>query len=467
MTSDTDAADEPVFRSRPIQLVVFVIGTAVCWLIVLGASNQLPVDLAVVLLILLMVVVAIALFTAPALAVLSALIAVILVNWYLIPPYRTFEISNADNVAALTVFVLVAAGSSVLVGASTRARSRMRASESRARIIRTVVSNDESPSEALRRVRDSLDLTELELLALRGSTWTPVATSGRRELVPDVGDGRALDVAVQREYRLVGRGQELFAADLGFVESLAAAVVRSYESEQMRIEQQRALELEGIDRARTALLASVGHDLRTPLSSLRLAVDTLRSPQAQLDQDSQRELLETVDDATTRLNEMITDLLDLSRLEAGVLLAQIDQVSLHDVVVGAAVEWPAAVVSIDIAEDLPDVMADPVLLERVIENLVSNAIRHGKANEAHPVQITAAQTTDELHLMVIDHGPGMAEGQPDPRAPLTPAGRADASSGLGLAIVVAFTKAMNIAAEFLDTDGGGLTVRLTLRRATS
>ena len=92
-----------------------------------------------------------------------------------------------------------------------------------------------------------------------------------------------LDVAVAGGYRLVGTGQARMAEDPAFVESLAAAAVRSYESGRMESEQRRAEQLAEVDKARTALLASVGHDLRTPLSGLRLAVDALRDPASQLD----------------------------------------------------------------------------------------------------------------------------------------------------------------------------------------
>jgi len=452
-------------RARTAQVVVFTCGLAVAWIIVLFASTRLPVDLTVVLLILLTVVVAIALFTAPALAVIAALITVVLVNWYLVPPYQTFAIASTDNVVALTVFALVAAVASLLVGASSQARSRARESESQAGIIRTVVTTEESPSEALERVRAALDLAALELLKSSGRSWAPVATAGSASKVSDVHVAIALDVYIQGEYRLVGYGQERFAEDPDFIESLAAAAVRSYESEQLRTEQQRAVELEAIDRARTALLASVGHDLRTPLSSLRLAVDTLRSSESLLDEQSTDELLGTVDESTRRLDELITNMLDLSRLEAGVLLVKVQPVALDEVVARATLSWPASVTRIDVPEHLPPVEADETLLERIIENLVSNAVRHGAADELTPVEIVARAIDGTLSLTICDHGPGLHRQTPSGRAPLTASGTADRSSGLGLAIVVAFSDAMNVPVDFEQTTGGGLTVRLTLEMA--
>jgi two-component system sensor histidine kinase KdpD len=447
--------------------LVFTCGLVISWLIVLFASTRLPVDLTVVLLILLTVVVAIALFTVPVLAVLGALVTVVLVNWYLVPPYQTFAIPSTENLVALTVFALVAAVASFLVGASSRARSQAKESESQAGIIRTVVTTEESPSEALERVRTALDLVALELLKSAGKSWTPVATAGNSSASREHRSAITLDVYVQGEYRLVGYGQERFAEDPAFIESLAAAAVRSYESEQMRAEQQRALELESIDRARTALLASVGHDLRTPLSSLRLAVDTLRSTEYQLDETSTSELLETVDESTRRLDELITNMLDLSRLEAGVLLVKMQPVSLDAVVARATLSWPPHVTRVDVAEELPLVSADETLLERVIENVVSNALRHGAAHAANPAEVVARQIGDRIILTISDHGPGLRTRTPSGRAPLTAAGTADSSSGLGLAIVVAFSDAMNVPLGFDTTPGGGLTVRLELRAAST
>ena len=449
-------------RARTVQVVVFTCGLAVAWIIVLFASTRLPVDLTVVLLILLTVVVAIALFTAPALAVIAALITVVLVNWYLVPPYQTFAIASTDNVVALTVFALVAAVASLLVGASSQARSRARESESQAGIIRTVVTTEESPSEALERVRAALDLAALELLRSSGRSWTPVATAGISSKTSDIEVAIALDVYIQGEYRLVGYGQERFAEDPHFIESLGAAAVRSYESEQMRTEQQRAIALEGIDRARTALLASVGHDLRTPLSSLRLAVDALRSTESALDADATGELLETVDASTRRLDELITNMLDLSRLEAGVLLAKVQPVALDEVVARATLSWSADVTRIDVAEDLPHVGADETLLERMIENIVSNALRHGGVTATDPVDVIARAVDGTVVLTIADHGPGLGQHIQSGRAPLTGSGTADSSSGLGLAIVVAFGDAMKVPVDFDTTSGGGLTVRFTL-----
>jgi two-component system sensor histidine kinase KdpD len=287
-------------------------------------------------------------------------------------------------------------------------------------------------------------------------------TSGAGDELPRAGD-RVLDVAVPGGYRLVGAGPARMATDPRFVESLAAAAVRSYESDRMRDERRRADELSAVDSARTALLASVGHDLRTPLAGLRLAVDALQGAQP-LDPAVAAELWATVDDSTTRLDELISNLLDMSRLEAGVLVAQVEATALDAVVAGALLGRPQAPVDVEVADDLPLVLADPVLLERVVENLVSNALRYAAPTDDSPVRVRARERGSVVELDVVDHGPGLGP-HDGVRERLAPGGAADASTGLGLAIVEGFCAAMGVALTLAPTPGGGLTARLALARA--
>jgi two-component system sensor histidine kinase KdpD len=278
-------------------------------------------------------------------------------------------------------------------------------------------------------------------------------------------DTATLTVAVPGGYRLLGIGPERIAEEPGFVESLAAAAVRSYESDRMETEQQRAEQLTAVDSARTALLASVGHDLRTPLSGLRLAVDALKDSGSHLDEQTRRDLLDTVDDSTTRLSELITNLLDMSRLEAGVLAATVEPTAIDAVVAAALIAGPsyAQLVRVDVDESLPLVLADPALLERVIENIVSNAVRYAGPTSQQPVDVSAYPTGDSVVVDVVDHGPGLGERVArDGLGALRASGRADRSTGLGLEIVRRFCAAMDVGVAFLSTDGGGLTVRITL-----
>lgn len=450
------------------RVLVAAVGVAVIWGAVLVGAQLLPADLTVVLLLLLVVVLAIAAVTGPGLGIATAVVGVVLVNWYLVPPYGTFEIASTDNLVALVVFGLLAGLSSLLVDLTVRIQAGAQRSTARADLLGEVVSRDDDSGSTppLERIRVALDLDRLSLLLDEAGTERVLRTTGSGPDVP-TGDGRVVDVAVGGGYRLVGSGQERMAEDPEFLESLADAAVRSYESERMKSERLRAEELAAVDSARTALLASVGHDLRTPLAGLRLSVDALRQPGSHLDAEASAELLETIEGSARRLDELITNLLDMSRLEAGVLLSRPEPTAIDAVVAGAVLAWPSAAVMVDVDDALPLAWTDPALLERVLDNLVSNAIRYAAPEPGRPIRITAAATSDAVVIDVTDHGPGLAAPDGPPRAALSAGGPADRSSGLGLGIVRGFCAALHVDVEFLDTEGGGLTVRLTVPRATA
>jgi two-component system sensor histidine kinase KdpD len=443
---------------------VFVLGIALIWFGVVLAESRTPADLTVVLLLLLALVLCLALLTGPVLGIATALIAVGLVNWYLVPPTHTLTVANADNVVALVVFAFVAGVGALLVELNGSIRSRAVRTQERAGVLSDVVATDggADPSIALERVRLALDLDRATLSRDDGAASVVLVTAGSGTESGD--DPPVLDIAVAGGYRLVGSGPPRIAEDPAYVASLAAATVRAYESSRMESERMRAEELAAVDTARTALLASVGHDLRTPLAGLRLAVDALRAPDSQLDDTTTAELLETVDESTARLDELITNLLDMSRLEAGVLLAQVHATPVDAAVAAAVLTWPHAAVDTDVSDSLPLVLADPALLERVVENLVSNAVRHAAPTREHPVLVVARNLGDVVQLDVVDRGPGLPApgGAPASARPMSPGGRADGSTGLGLAIVRGFCGAMSVPVEFLRTEGGGLTARLLL-----
>lgn len=458
-------ADAPILVRLPMlgRLLVMLGGVAVLWVAVILAESHTPIDLTVVLLVALAFVLVVAVGTGPVLGIVFALVAVVLVNWYLVPPYHNFEVSNPDNVVALVVFALVAGIGSVLAELNARVRESAARSRERTTLLAEVVAKTEhdDPAASLERVRAALGLDRLSLVRGEVGASEVLATAGSG---PDVRSAEAtVVVTVAGGYRLLGAGPERMAEDPRFIESLAAAAVRSYESDRMESEAQRAERLAAVDQTRTALLASVGHDLRTPLSGLRVAVDALRDPDARLDDQTRMDLLETLDDSTTRLDELITNLLDMSRLEAGVLAVRRDPTSVDATVAGALITFRRAPVVADLPDSLPLATADPVLLERVVENLVSNALRYAAPTAEAPVQIAAYAHDDDVVIDVVDHGPGLGDHATRHRR-VSAGGGADRSTGLGLEIVRGFCAAMDARVEFLDTAGGGLTARVSLRR---
>src|SRR4051794_24203659 len=158
---------------------------------------------------------------------------------------------------------------------------------------------------------------------------------------------------------------------------------------------------------RTALLAAVSHDLRTPLAGIKAAVSALRSDDIKLDDADRSELVVTIDESADRLINLVENLLDMSRLQAGAVSPALIPSDVPAVVHQAVSGLDAADrarVTLVCPVDLPFVRADPGLLERVVANLVSNAVRHAPTG---PVTVTAGALGDRLELRVVDRGPGV------------------------------------------------------------
>lgn len=265
----------------------------------------------------------------------------------------------------------------------------------------------------------------------------------------------------------------------GFVAGIVSALVelaaldRAASQRQLAEQTARARELAAADRVRSALLAAVGHDLRTPLASITAAVSALRQPGITWSAEQRDELLGSIEESSDRLRSLVTNLLDMTRLRADAVTVRLAPVALDEVVGRALLHDRRHDVDIHVDEGLPPVLADAVLLERVVENLVENAVRFTPAGRK--VEIRAEVTAlgeDEggdshpvARLHVVDHGPGVpaerrtemfsAFRQLDDRGP-------GPHVGLGLAIVQGFTEAMSARVSPSTTPGGGLTMTITL-----
>ena len=216
---------------------------------------------------------------------------------------------------------------------------------------------------------------------------------------------------------------------------------------------------------RTALLAAVSHDLRTPLASAKAAVTSLRSSDIEWDAEDHDELLATADESLDRLARLVDNLLDMSRLQAVALSVFPRPADLSEIVARSLDDLgPAArVVSVNIPEDLPEVEVDPGILERVIANLTANALRYSPAGS--PPTLTGSALLDRVELRIIDRGPGIpAEQRNNMFVPFQRMGDTDNTTGVGLGLALArgLTEAMGGTLEPEETPGGGLTMTLSL-----
>lgn len=229
-------------------------------------------------------------------------------------------------------------------------------------------------------------------------------------------------------------------------------------------------EASALDRAnelRTALLSAVSHDLRTPLASIKASVSSLRANDVQWSPEEITDFLTAIEDDTDRLNQLVGNLLDMSRLQAGALELTRHPVAL-DEVVGNALDSLGASgehVVTDVPEDLPLALVDPGLLERAVANVVANATQWAPADR--PVEISAHVAAPDLELRIVDHGPGVP---PEARdrifQPFQRLGDGGGGGvGLGLAIASGFIEAMGGELLLGDTPGGGATFRIVVAAA--
>ncbi len=225
-----------------------------------------------------------------------------------------------------------------------------------------------------------------------------------------------------------------------------------------------ATQLAEVDAVRTALLRAVSHDLRTPLASIKAMVSGLLDDDVDWTPAQVTEALVTVDEETDRLNRLVGNLLDASRLQIGAVAVEIVDVDVADVVAQAldSLGPVAANVVVDVPPEMPLVRGDSALLERSVANCVSNAIRHGGSS---PVRITAGPVGDRVRVCIIDRGPGISMAQRDQVvAPFQRFGDASSGDGVGLGLSIAqgFVVACGGSVVFDDTPGGGLTVTIAL-----
>ncbi|MGR4890333.1 DUF4118 domain-containing protein [Sphingopyxis sp. LARHCG72] len=224
----------------------------------------------------------------------------------------------------------------------------------------------------------------------------------------------------------------------------------------------RARQVDERDRLRSALLSSVSHDLRTPLTTILSAAQEMRRhPSA--------EMAETIETEALRLNRFVSNLLDMVRVEAGALPMKVEATDLFDAAASAAHDTRASLagheVKVDISPNIPLVRVDPVLLHHCLINLLDNAGRY--ADPDTPIVIRARRTADAIQLSVIDQGPGIAPGNEkrvfETFTRLEGSDRAKHGTGLGLAIVKGFAEAMGLSVEAgnnADPHGACFTIKI-------
>ena len=305
----------------------------------------------------------------------------------------------------------------------------------------------------------------VSLLARDGIAWRTLATIGPSPAASPAEGDHAVDI--DQSQTLVLRGRHLGSGDQRILSAFAAEVSVAYRQRELAAAASAVEPLAESERARTALLNAVSHDLRTPIAAAKAAVSSLLAGDVTWSEKDRHELLLSADGSLDRLTDLVTNLLDLSRLQAGVLPVLVGPVSLEDVVVRAIdhAAPPDAPIDVDVRTDLPEVCADAGLLERVVANLVQNALRYSPAGKR--VTIGASEHAGLVELRIVDRGPGIPEA--DAEAVFAAFQRRDdtptlgAGVGLGLAIARGFVDAMGGRVFAEETPGGGATLVVSLK----
>ncbi|GAA1445016.1 DUF4118 domain-containing protein [Leifsonia poae] len=398
-------------------------------------------------------------------ALFAALLSGITLDFFFVEPLYTITISEPLHLLALVLFLVIATLVSLVVDqAARRSRAAIRAA-AEAELLATVaggIIRGENALQALvTRTREAFGLTGVRLL----DGTEVVATDGEPS---DAEHTRTTPVGTRGTLELSGR--DLEAADRRLLAVIVTQLDAALEHRELTATASELAPLAETDRVRSALLAAVGHDLRRPLAAATAAVTTLRQSDLRLSTDDRETLLETAEESLDNLARLVTNLLDVSRVQAGVLAVSLAPTDLDDVVPSVLDELSLgpAEVELDLPASLPAVLTDGILLQRVLVNLLSNALRFSPV-DSRPV-IAASEFAGTVQVRVIDHGPGIpGERRESVFVPFQRLGDTDNTTGvgLGLALSKGFVEGMGGTLEAEDTPGGGLTMVVSLPVAPS
>lgn len=393
----------------------------------------------------------------------AAVLSGLTLNVLFVEPRFTITIEDPRQFLALVLYVAnVLLVSYVVDQAARRSREARRAvaeSQLLATLAGSVLRGEDALQAMVTRTREAFGLTGVRLL-IDGEPRVADGEPAR--------DDRVTNVPIGAHGVLELHGQDLAASERRLLQVIATQIDQAIEHGALARAASEAGELAETDRVRSALLAAVGHDLRRPLTSASAAISALRSSELKLPAAERQELLETAAESLDSLAELVTNLLDVSRVQTGALAVKLAPTDIADVVFPALDELglgPGAV-ELDLAEDLQPLLADAVLLQRVVVNLLANAVRHSPPGER--VRLAASSFQGRIELRIVDRGPGIpVERRQEVFTPFQRLGDTDNDTGLGLGLALSkgFVEGMNGTLDVDDTPGGGLTMVVTLPTA--
>ena len=423
-------------------------------LTVVMAQVRSGVSLSTVFLVYLVAVLVLAGWGGVRVGVVAALGASGLENYYFVPPLHTLVVARPDDAVAIVAFTLFAIGASAMMHELRRRSDDARRARAEAELLSEAVATVTTSREDLRPLLDTLrgvfDVAMVALMHMVDGPLVAELVSGDPAAVPD----EVVDFRVNDETVLRLSAVELDNQDRQLISAFAARVAAALQAQALLVEAQEMRSRAENDALRIGLLRSIAHDLRPVLASIESEVGALRSTDAGGLGDAH---LAAISREVATLTRLVTNLLDSGRLGSQRIAPSRRRIDVGALLSGllATIDLRGRHVEVELPDDLPRVVSDPDLLERVLTNVVTNALDFHPLDQ--PLRITAGPTSTELEILVIDRGPGTRDARR--RLPTTP-GATDAD--LGLSVAAGFARLLGGELRFEDTPGGGLTVAIGL-----
>jgi two-component system, OmpR family, sensor histidine kinase KdpD len=408
-------------------------------------------------------------------ALVGSVVAFVLADWFYFVPTSSLRLSLARDAVALVVFAAVAALVSGLVDRLARrsaelARGRAEAETLAALASGAAVLDHEALHRLVRELTVALHIEAAAVLVPTGDGWRVEASAG--EPVPTTPDGATYATELSGGSTLVVTGPPLAAEDRRLLGAFVSQLRLAQSTLRLQAEAASAAGLTEANNVRDAILAAVSHDLRGPLANIKAAATSMLSDDVEWPRETVLSFCKTIDEEVDRLTDLVSNLLDMTRLQSGMLGVRLEAVALDEVVYAALASLgtdPSAV-EVLIPEGLPPAWADRALLERALANVIANAV--GWAPEGTGVRVQACAVGGTIEVNVVDRGAGIPPDQREnvfrPFQRLGDGGRATHDGiGLGLAVTKGFADAMGAEVTVEDTPGGGTTMVITMPVASA
>jgi two-component system, OmpR family, sensor histidine kinase KdpD len=354
--------------------------------------------------------------------ILASFCAFLAFNFFFIPPYYTFSVLHTQDLITLIIFLIVSVAINQLIGQARQGMEIARNREweaTRMYELTSALSGLKSDQEIAQTLGQTVCESFICLMVEVGVDSRPgnpsysiiIPEGSRIGGLPTIRKPLMTARSVEGQIRLWRSGEELSPAEARLLDAFATQGALALERIRLSKSEARARVFEETDRAKSLLLSSVSHELRSPLASIKASVSSLRSELVDWDSEARLELLATIEEESDHLNQLIGNLLDMSRIEAGALKPQRKWNSLSEIVTGVVRRMRGYLkdyrVELDFPADLPLIPSDYVLIEQVFSNLITNSIKF--APKQSLITIKAGIESEFVHVFLTNQGPLIPE----------------------------------------------------------